>query len=110
MSFEQRSEELGDHIELIQIHCLPGNRRIWSKARFLVLTRFINRQIDLLEFATRGIGDDRRPGFVGFAKSNRIGVARPAVSPERFVAELQSREVRPSRQARPAARIASAMR
>src|SRR6185369_11178444 len=84
MSSEHRGNKFRDEIELIQIHCLPGNGGIWLKARFLVFTIIVYRLIDLLEFATRGIVNYRWPGFISFTKSDGISVAWPAILPERL--------------------------
>ena len=53
-----------------------------------VHSRFVNRFVDLFEFATRSIFNYPRPGFIRFAKSNSIGMPWAAVSPQRLVGQF----------------------
>src|SRR5262249_35643401 len=94
MSSEHWGDKLRDQIELVQIHCPPGNGGIWLKAGFSFLTLVVYRFIDLFEFAICGIIDYHRPGFVGLTKSYSISVTRPAISPERLVRNFS--HVRPA--------------
>ena len=51
----------------------------------LSLPEGIDRRVNFFEFAAGGIVDNLRPGFIGFAESDRVGMARTAIAAERLV-------------------------
>ena len=64
--------------------------RVWLQIRFFVVAFRVDlRLIDLFELATRRVFDDRRPGFVSFAKRDSIRVTRSAVLPKSFVRHIR---------------------
>ena len=51
----------------------------------MLLPEGINRCIDILHCAAGGVLDDQRPGLVGLAQGDGVGMARPSVAAQRFV-------------------------
>ena len=86
---QERAHESGHEAELFERERLPGDRRIRLQARLAIMTlRVALRLIDLFQLAARGVLDDQGPGLVGLAERDGVGVARPAVAPQRLVGAL----------------------
>ena len=62
-----------------------GISGIVLQCRLLLLPEGIHGRVDFLELSAGGIGDDARPGFIGFTQRNRIGVTRSAVAAQGFI-------------------------
>jgi hypothetical protein len=52
------------------------------------LTEGIDGSVDFLEFAAGGIFDDARPGFIGFAEGQGVGMTGASVAAEGLVGDL----------------------
>src|ERR1700674_1451687 len=81
---QKRPRHLWDHVELVQVHCVPGNRRIRLEAWLAFLPGFIKGRIDFLETSIRRVFHDLRPCLISFAERNCISMARPTLSTQRF--------------------------
>src|SRR6266446_2473531 len=68
---------------------VPGNLRIRLQLWFALLAKVIHGSVDILEGATRGIFHNSGPCLVRFAKSNRVGMARAAITPERLIGHFR---------------------
>ena len=79
----------GHEIELVQIDGVPGNYGILFERRLEFFACGINRRIDIFQLAARGIFHDARPGIIGFAESDGVGVARTAIAAEGFVGHFR---------------------
>ena len=73
---------------------LPGNGGVVLQVGLAFLAEGVHGRVDFLQPAARGVFHDARPGFVGFAQRDRVGVARPAVAAQRFVRHFG--DVRPA--------------
>src|SRR5579859_1076395 len=82
---QQWAHSFGNYVELLKIHRIPRNRRIWPESRFTFLTKRIHRSVDFLKLAACRILNYLRPGFIGFTERNSIGVSRSASPTECFV-------------------------
>ncbi len=76
-------------IELLQLDFVPGNFRIRLQGWFAFLAKVVHRRVDILQRAACGIFHDSGPCLVRFAKSNRVGMARAAVAPERLIGHFR---------------------
>ena len=74
-----------DEIKLLEIYCVPRNRGIGLETRLAFLAELIHWRVNILQFSANGILNNFRPGFIGFAESHRIRMARPAIAAKRFV-------------------------
>src|SRR5260370_26600919 len=92
----EAAEKAGDAVELVDIQPVPRNQRIVLQRGLLLLPEGIHRRVDFLELSAGGIGDDARPGFVGFTERNRIGVTWSAVAAQGFIGTLRPRPSPPS--------------
>ena len=79
---------MGYKVELVEINRLPGNHRILLERGLALFTSLVHRHIDFLQFAAGCVIHHLRPGFIGFAQSHSVGVARPAIAPQSFVGQL----------------------
>src|ERR1019366_359654 len=69
------AEHAGDAVELVDIEPIPRNERIVLERGFLLVPEVIHGSIDFFELSAGGVGDDARPGFIGFGRRNCLGVA-----------------------------------
>ena len=83
------AEKARDAVELVDIESVPRNQRIVLQCGLLLLPEGIHGRIDFLELSAGGVGDDARPGFVGFAERNGIGVTRSAVAAQGFIRDIR---------------------
>ena len=60
----------------------------------MFLAESVDGRVNLLELAARGVRHNARPGFVGFAEGQGVGMARPAIAAQRFVGDFG--DVRPT--------------
>ena len=81
-------------LNCVDIELVPRNQRIVLQGGFLLLPEGIHGSIDFLQLSADGVGDDARPGFVGFAERNRIGMTWSAVATEGFIGAFG--DVRPA--------------
>ena len=56
--------------------------------RLALFAGFVDRAIDFFQLAARRVVHDLRPGFIGFAQSHGVGVARPAIAPQGLVGQF----------------------
>src|SRR5208337_1652374 len=61
---EQRVNDLGQEIELVEIDLVPGNHGILLQRRLALLAKNIDGRINFFEFAANGVTDDPGPSFV----------------------------------------------
>src|SRR6185295_3023984 len=91
---KDRCKDARHHVELIQIHRLPGNGRIRLQAGLAFFSCFVDREVNVFELAARCIGNDLWPRLISFTKRDCVGVLRTAGSPECFVGHFS--HVRPA--------------
>jgi len=72
----------------VEIDRLPGNLGVVFERRLAVFAGLIDRGVDIFELAEDGVVYDLRPGFIGFAEGDGVGVARAAVAAESFVSQF----------------------
>ena len=88
-TFTDAAEGFGGHlwnqIELIEIDFVPRNCGIVLEAGLALLAEGVDGRVKVLELAVCSVGDNSRPGFVGFAESNGVGMAGAATAAEGFV-------------------------
>ena len=77
--------EVSDQIELIKVHPVPGDCRIIVERRLDLFAGGIDGGINFLQAPALGIGDDARPGLIGLAQGDGIGVPRAAIASEGLV-------------------------
>ena len=75
----------GYEIELLEIDGVPGNDGIGFERWLQFFAGGIDRRVNVFQFAAGGVFDDARPGVVGLAESDGIGVAGTAIAAEGFV-------------------------
>ena len=83
------AEEAGDAVELVEIEGFPRNPRVVLEARLPLLAECVHGRVDFFQSPGGGVGDDPRPGLVGFAQRDRVGMARPAIAAQGFVRALR---------------------
>ena len=79
-----------DEIELAQIDSVPGNHGILLEGGLQLFACGVNRSVNFFEFAASGVFDDARPGFIGFAEGDGIGVARATIAAQGFVCHFSN--------------------
>ena len=77
--------QAGNAVELREIEGVPRNSRVLPQIGLALLAECIHRSVHFFQLATSRIGHDPRPGFIGLAQRDRIGMACSAIAPERFV-------------------------
>ena len=80
---------VGHEIELVEIDGVPGNYGIGLEGWFQFFACGIDRRVNLFELAAGGVFDNARPGVVGFAEGDGIGVAGAAIAAEGFVGHFR---------------------
>src|SRR5229473_455551 len=88
-SLEQWVQYAGEQIELLQLDFVPGNLRIGLQGWFALLAKVVHWRVDVLERAAHGIFHNSGPCLIRFAKSNRVGMARAAVTPESLIGHFR---------------------
>ena len=88
------AEKAGMRLNCGDIELVPRDPRIILEGGLLLLPEGIHGSIDFLQLAAGGVGNDARPGFIGFAERNGVGVTRSAVAAEGFVGAFG--DVRPA--------------
>src|SRR6202035_3608019 len=73
-------EKLWNDIELFQVDGVPGDWRGGLQGRLMFLAKGVDRSVDVFQRASGGVVNNSGPGFVRFAESYGVGVARPASS------------------------------
>ncbi len=82
---EQCGRGLRHQIELLEVDRLPWNHRVILQRRLALLAKGIHWRINVFQLTAGGVFDNARPGGIGFAEGNRVGVARAAIAAERLV-------------------------
>src|SRR5258708_9550373 len=88
-SLEQWMQYARKQIELVQFDFVPGNLRIGQQRWFALLAKVVHWRVDILERAPHGIFHNSGPCLISFAKSNRVGMARAAVTPESLIGHFR---------------------
>ena len=83
-----RAHEAGNAVELVDVERVPRDLRVTLEVGFALLAERVDRHIYFLECAAGGVGDDLRPGFIGFAEGHGIGMARAAIAAQRLVGQF----------------------
>src|SRR5437870_11533994 len=80
--------EMSDQIELVEVHAIPADHRIIVERGLHFFTSFVERRVNLLQRATRGVADDSGPSLVSLPEGDRIGVAGGAIAAPGLVGRL----------------------
>ena len=73
---------------MLQVQLVPGDLRIIVQRRLDLAACSVDRQVDFLQGAALGIGDNLRPSLVGLAQRDRIRVAKSAITSQGLVRNL----------------------
>src|SRR5258706_12310599 len=90
MPLQQRSRDLGDHIELFEVESLPGNRWVRLQTGLAFFASLVNGGVNLLQLTADDIRDDPWPGFIGFTESDCISMAPATVSPQGLIGHFRN--------------------
>src|SRR6185312_801024 len=88
MRFSKARQYFWNQVELIEIDLVPWYDWVWLQAGLALLTLFVNRLINILQFALHDIRNQPGPDFICFSQSYRVGMTWPAVSAQRFVRQF----------------------
>src|SRR6266436_3714028 len=81
--------DAGEQIELLQLDLVPGNLRIRLQRWLALFSKVVHWHVDILKRAAGGILHDSGPSLIRFPKSNRVGMARAAVTPKSLVGHFR---------------------
>src|SRR5260370_12566880 len=88
-ALEQPMQHAREQIELAQLDFVPGNLRIRLQGWFALLAKLVHWRVDILQRAAHSIVHDSGPCLLSFAKSNRVGMAPAAVTPESLIGHFR---------------------
>ena len=76
---------LGHQIELVEIDGVPGNDGIWLEGGLEFFAGGIDGRVNIFQLAARGIFHNVRPGVIGLAQSDGVGVTGAAIAAQSLV-------------------------